>query len=155
MAPTPKATSAFTFSYKGWACRSSLQAHVTGSDWRLPATSPELILKYRLTGEFIIHIENKLWAGEGYKQTDREWGSLQDQAELLGADEESVYALFSRPMVVRQPGAIIPTGFLEGHCVCAGRVRAASQATGRQAICCTLCEGIAQIINPATEDRKQ
>jgi hypothetical protein len=35
-------------------------------------------------GEFLIHIENKIWSGEGEDQTDREWSDMQRRAESLG-----------------------------------------------------------------------
>ncbi len=46
---------------------------------------------------FIIHIENKIWSGEGRDQTDREWSDLQRRAIELNVDMSNVRALFLTP----------------------------------------------------------
>ncbi len=46
---------------------------------------------------FLIHIENKIWSGEGMDQTDREWSDLQRRAEDLGVSMRDVHALFLTP----------------------------------------------------------
>lgn len=49
-------------------------------------------------GHFLIHIENKIHAGEGNRQTDREWSDLQRRALTLGVgNPENVKALFLTP----------------------------------------------------------
>jgi hypothetical protein len=48
-------------------------------------------------GEFLIHIENKIWSGEGPDQANREWSDLQRQAEKLGVKQDQVHALFVTP----------------------------------------------------------
>jgi PD-(D/E)XK nuclease superfamily len=45
-------------------------------------------------GEFIIHIENKIYAGEGDDQTKREWKDLQADARELGVRRADVYGFF-------------------------------------------------------------
>jgi hypothetical protein len=52
-------------------------------------------------GQFLIHIENKIWAAEGLDQTDREWEDLQRRATELGLNPETqgapVHGLFLTP----------------------------------------------------------
>jgi hypothetical protein len=48
-------------------------------------------------GQFIIHIENKIWSSEGTDQTDREWRDLQRRAQDLELGDNQVYALFLSP----------------------------------------------------------
>jgi hypothetical protein len=52
-------------------------------------------------GRFLIHIENKIFSGEGPKQTDREWSDLERRAEELGLTPSSTpcafHALFLTP----------------------------------------------------------
>lgn len=50
-------------------------------------------------GDFLIHIENKIWAGEGPAQTDREWADVLRRAAMLSIGPESgrVHALFLTP----------------------------------------------------------
>ena len=51
--------------------------------------------------QFLIHIENKIWSGEGSDQTDREWSDLQRRATGLGLNldlsDTPVHALFLTP----------------------------------------------------------
>ncbi|HUT61248.1 MAG TPA: PD-(D/E)XK nuclease family protein [Phycisphaerae bacterium] len=52
-------------------------------------------------GVFMIHIENKIWAGEGRDQTDREWTDLQKRAAVLDLPTDPpgafVHALYLTP----------------------------------------------------------
>lgn len=49
-------------------------------------------------GHFLIHIENKIRAGEGSRQSDREWSDLQRRAATLGiVNPNNVHALFLTP----------------------------------------------------------
>src|SRR5262249_43447143 len=48
-------------------------------------------------GRFIIHIENKIWSGEGTDQTDREWSDLQRRAADVKVGASGVHALFLTP----------------------------------------------------------
>lgn len=48
-------------------------------------------------GQFLIHIENKIWSGEGPNQTTREWADVQGRAERLGVQLDRVHALFLTP----------------------------------------------------------
>jgi hypothetical protein len=52
-------------------------------------------------GQFLIHIENKIWASEDTDQTNREWADLRRRAAGLGLNAEavgaSVHALFLTP----------------------------------------------------------
>ena len=48
-------------------------------------------------GQFLIHIENKIWSREGSDQTDREWSDLQRRAVSLNVSEHHVHALFLTP----------------------------------------------------------
>jgi hypothetical protein len=48
-------------------------------------------------GRFLIHIENKIWSGEGTDQTDREWSDVQRRAADLGVGAADTYALFLTP----------------------------------------------------------
>jgi hypothetical protein len=48
-------------------------------------------------GRFIIHIENKIWSGEGNDQTGREWSDLQRRAAELAVSAPDVHALFLTP----------------------------------------------------------
>jgi hypothetical protein len=56
-------------------------------------------------GLFVIHIENKIWSGEGVDQTDREWADLHRRAVSLGIDPavraDQVHALFLTPRGTR------------------------------------------------------
>ena len=45
-------------------------------------------------GEFIIHIENKIYAGEGDDQTKREWRDLLRRARGLGVKQQNVHGFF-------------------------------------------------------------
>ena len=48
-------------------------------------------------GQFIIHIENKIWSNEGLVQTPREWLDLAKRAESLNIPETGRHALFLTP----------------------------------------------------------
>ena len=52
-------------------------------------------------GEFLLHIENKIWSGEGADQTDREWADMQRRADWLEIPHErrskQVIGLFLSP----------------------------------------------------------
>jgi PD-(D/E)XK nuclease superfamily protein len=48
-------------------------------------------------GGFLIHIENKIWSGEGTVQTDREWSDLQRRADNLTVPAHAVHAFFLTP----------------------------------------------------------
>jgi hypothetical protein len=48
-------------------------------------------------GQFIIHIENKIWSTEGPDQTEREWRDLLRRAKQLSVPEKQVHALFLTP----------------------------------------------------------
>jgi hypothetical protein len=48
-------------------------------------------------GQFLIHIENKIWSSERNNQTGREWSDLQRQAESLGVKAGHVHAFFLTP----------------------------------------------------------
>jgi hypothetical protein len=48
-------------------------------------------------GEFLIHIENKIWSKEGVDQTNREWSDLQRKAVELNVSERNVHAFFLTP----------------------------------------------------------
>jgi len=48
-------------------------------------------------GQFIIHIENKIWSSEGTEQTNREWSDLQRRAAVLKVSSHNVHALFLTP----------------------------------------------------------
>jgi len=45
-------------------------------------------------GRFLIHIENKIFSGEGADQTGREWRDAQRRAAELGVPDSAVHALF-------------------------------------------------------------
>lgn len=45
--------------------------------------------------KFVIHIENKIWSGEGDDETNREWQDLQKRAESLDCTE--YYAFYLTP----------------------------------------------------------
>jgi PD-(D/E)XK nuclease superfamily len=47
--------------------------------------------------QFLIHIENKIWSGEGTDQTDREWSDLQRRAAELNVTTPHVHGLFLTP----------------------------------------------------------
>jgi hypothetical protein len=55
----------------------------------------DLEIAYR--GRFLIHIENKIWAGEGPNQTTREWSDLQRRAADLNVNTTDVHAFFLTP----------------------------------------------------------
>jgi hypothetical protein len=46
------------------------------------------------SGNFIIHIENKILATEGEDQTEREWTGLNERADQLGIPQENRHAIF-------------------------------------------------------------
>lgn len=48
-------------------------------------------------GRFLIHIENKIWSGEGANQTGREWGDLLRRAKDLNVSAPNIHALFLTP----------------------------------------------------------
>jgi len=48
-------------------------------------------------GQFLIHIENKIWATEGADQTNREWSDLQRRAAGLKVPASYIHALFLTP----------------------------------------------------------
>jgi hypothetical protein len=48
-------------------------------------------------GRFLIHIENKIWSGEGSDQTGREWSDLQRRAVELKVSAPHIHALFLTP----------------------------------------------------------
>lgn len=48
-------------------------------------------------GRFLIHIENKIWSGEGTNQTEREWSDLPRKAASLEVPASDVHALFLTP----------------------------------------------------------
>jgi len=52
-------------------------------------------------GRFLIHIENKIWSGEGSNQTRREWSDMQRRAEALDipaiAGKVRIHGLFLTP----------------------------------------------------------
>lgn len=48
-------------------------------------------------GQFLIHIENKIWSGEGTDQTDREWNDLQRRGKDLKVSAPHIHALFLTP----------------------------------------------------------
>jgi len=48
-------------------------------------------------GQFLIHIENKIWSSEGNDQTNREWNDLQRRANELKVGSKDVHALFLTP----------------------------------------------------------
>jgi hypothetical protein len=48
-------------------------------------------------GQFIIHIENKIWSHEGTDQTDREWLDLRRRAADLAVADRYVHALYLAP----------------------------------------------------------
>ena len=54
---------------------------------------------------FLIHIENKIWSGEGKIQTDREWADIQRRAEVLKVSTRSVHALFLTPIGTKPENA--------------------------------------------------
>jgi hypothetical protein len=67
-------------------------------------------LEIAARGDFLIHIENKIWAGEGHAQTDREWADVLRRARMLSIKPECgrVHALFLTPEGV----APLNTGFV-------------------------------------------
>lgn len=55
-------------------------------------------LEIAARGAFVIHIENKIWSGEGIEQTNREWRDLQKRALMLGIrSPDAMHALFLTP----------------------------------------------------------
>ncbi len=46
---------------------------------------------------FLIHIENKIWSGEGSEQTNREWADLQRRSAELKVNAPYIHALFLTP----------------------------------------------------------
>jgi hypothetical protein len=52
-------------------------------------------------GQFLIHVENKIWSSEGTDQTDREWADVQRRAVSLGIHpsrrDAPIHALFLTP----------------------------------------------------------
>jgi len=48
-------------------------------------------------GQFLIHIENKVWSCEGTGQTGREWSDLQRRAAELKVSAPNVHAFFLTP----------------------------------------------------------
>jgi len=48
-------------------------------------------------GQFLIHIENKIWSSEGNDQTNREWNDLQRRARDLKVGSQDVHAFFLTP----------------------------------------------------------
>lgn len=48
-------------------------------------------------GRFLIHIENKIWAGEGDDQTGREWRDIQKRAKELSIPGNHVHGVFLTP----------------------------------------------------------
>ncbi len=48
-------------------------------------------------GRFLIHIENKIWSGEGSEQTNREWADLRRRAAELKVGAPYVHALYLTP----------------------------------------------------------
>jgi hypothetical protein len=48
-------------------------------------------------GQFLIHIENKIWAGEGNDQTGREWSDLRRRAAELNVTVPHIHAFFLTP----------------------------------------------------------
>jgi hypothetical protein len=48
-------------------------------------------------GRFLIHIENKIWSGEGTDQTDREWADVLRRAAELNVSTPDTHALFLTP----------------------------------------------------------
>jgi len=61
-------------------------------------------LEIACRGQFLIHIENKIWSKEGSDQTDREWSDLKRKAIELNVFEPYVHALFLTPSGTR-PGS--------------------------------------------------
>jgi hypothetical protein len=55
----------------------------------------DIEIAYR--GEFLIHIENKIWSKEGPDQTTREWSDLQRKAVEFNVKSAHVHALFLTP----------------------------------------------------------
>jgi hypothetical protein len=56
-------------------------------------------------GNFLIHIENKIWSAEGQDQTDREWADVRRRSLQLGIDWDKgrgpVHALFLTPRAAK------------------------------------------------------
>jgi hypothetical protein len=48
-------------------------------------------------GRFLIHVENKIWSGEGANQTGREWDDLQRRAKDLKVNVSNIHAIFLTP----------------------------------------------------------
>jgi hypothetical protein len=48
-------------------------------------------------GNFIIHIENKVWSSEGDSQTTREWEDIKRRAKYLNVPNDKRHALFLTP----------------------------------------------------------
>ena len=48
-------------------------------------------------GQFLIHVENKIWSSEGTDQTDREWSDLQRRSAELKVSKPEIHALFLSP----------------------------------------------------------
>jgi hypothetical protein len=46
---------------------------------------------------FLIHIENKIWSGEGAKQTTREWADLQRRRVALNVSPDHVHCIYLTP----------------------------------------------------------
>ena len=54
-------------------------------------------LEIACRGQYLIHIENKIWSSEGNDQTNREWNDLQRRARDLKVGSQDVHAFFLTP----------------------------------------------------------
>ena len=68
----------------------SVCTEVCGTDSRID-------IEVACRGQFIIHIENKIWSNEGLVQTPREWRDLTKRAESLNIPETGRHAFFLTP----------------------------------------------------------
>jgi hypothetical protein len=76
-------------------------------------------------GQFLIHIENKIWSSEGTDQTNREWDDVQRKAAELRIPDTNVRALYLTPT-----GAPAANGNF--HCVSWLRIARVVEAFAQQ-----------------------
>ncbi len=74
-----------------------LPAEYAAGDYRVYLESPSdesrIDIEVAERGRFVIHIENKIGADEGYKETEREWRDLEKRAEALGCAKKHAFYL--------------------------------------------------------------
>jgi len=74
-----------------------------------PSDESRIDIEIAARGQFLIHIENKIWSGEGQDQTQREWSDMQRRAEALGITaperEKAIHGLLLTPRGLRAGSA--------------------------------------------------